>query len=91
MCTVALNQGRFTWRHNSVLIQITKVVKSLATGGTEVLSDLPNFQINGTTIPSDVMVSTGAGSKPDMVILNREQRTVALLELTCSLPESVKN
>ena len=25
-----------------------------------------------------------------MVILNREQRTVALLELTCSLPESAK-
>ena len=88
MCTVALNQGRFSWRHDSVLLQITKIVKSLATRGTEVFSDLPDFQINGTTIPADVMVSAGEGSKPDLVILNREQRTVALLELTCSLPGS---
>ena len=88
MCTVALNQGRFSWRHDSVLLQISKVVKSLATRGTEVFSDLPDFQINGTTIPADVMVSAGEGSKPDLVILNREQKTVALLELTCSLPGS---
>ena len=90
MCTVALNQGRFSWRHDSVLLQISKVVKSLATRGTEVFSDLPGFQINGTTIPADVMVSAGEGSKPDLVVLNREQRTVALLELTCSLPGSAR-
>ena len=34
------------------------------------------------------MVSAQAGSKPDMLILNREQRTVALLDLTCPLPSS---
>ena len=54
-CPVALNQERFTWRHHSVLQQITRAVKS---------------------------------SKPDMLILNREQRTVALLELTSPLPSS---
>ena len=63
-------------------------MKSLATRGTEIFSDLPNFQVNGTTIPADVMVSAGEGSKPDLVILNREQRTIALLELTCSLSGS---
>ena len=88
MCNVALNQGRFTWRHDSVLLHITTTVKSLATHGTEIFSDLPNFQVNGTTIPADVLVSAGAGSKPDIVILNREKRTIALLELTCSLPGS---
>ena len=88
MCTTALNQGRFSWRHNSVLLHITSVVKSLATSGTEVFADLPNYQVNGTTIPADIMISAGAGSKPDLVIVNREQRTIALLELTCSLPGS---
>ena len=88
MCTTALNQGRFSWRHDSVLLHITTVVKSLATSGTEVFSDLPSFQVNGTTIPADIMVSAGAGSKPDIVIVNREQKTIALLELTCSLSGS---
>ena len=43
MCTTALNQGRFTWRHDSVLLHITTVVKSLVAHDTEVFADLPNF------------------------------------------------
>ena len=73
MCTVALNQGRFTWRHNSVLLHLTTHIKSLATNSTEVFADLPGFQVNGTTLPADVIVSAGEGSKPDHVILNRER------------------
>ena len=88
MCTTALNQGRFLWRHNSVLLHITTVVKTLATCDTEVYADLPNFQVNGTTIPADIMVSAGEGSKPDLVIVNRVQKIIALLELTCSLSGS---
>ena len=88
MCTVALNEGRFTWRHDSVLLHIASTVKSLATSGTEEFSDLPSSQTNGTTIPADILVSTGEGSKPDLVILNQEGKTIALLELTCSLPGS---
>ena len=88
MCTVALNQGRFTWRHDSVLLQIASTVKNLATEQTEVFSDLPSFQVNGTTIPADILVSTGEGSKPDLVLLNRGRKTIALLAITCSLPGS---
>ena len=88
MCKVALNQKRFTWRHDSVLLEIASVVKNFATEGTEIFSDLPTFQVNGTTIPADILVSTGEGSKPDLVLLNRRRKTIALLELTCSLPGS---
>ena len=62
ICTVALNQGRFTWRHDSVLLQIATTVTSLATGETEVFSNLPSFQVNGTTIPADILVASGEGS-----------------------------
>ena len=86
MCTVALNEGRFTWRHDSGLLFLATTVKSLAKGGTEVFSDLPSLRINGTTIPADILVATGEGSKPDLVILNRARKAIALLELTCSLP-----
>ena len=85
MCTVALNQGRFTWRHDSVLLQIASTVKGQATQETEVFADLPSYKVNGTTIPADILVSTGEGSKPDLVLINRKRKTIALLELTCSL------
>ena len=71
-----------------MLLQIASTVKSLATGETEVFSDLSSFQVNGTTIPVDILVSTGEGSKPDLVILDRKRKIIALLELTCSLPGS---
>ena len=63
MFTIALNQGQFIWRHNSVLLHITTIVKSLATCVTEMFADLRNFQVNGTTIPADIVVSAGPGSK----------------------------
>ena len=71
-----------------MLLYFVSTVKSLATGGTEVFSDLPSLQINGTTIPADILVATGEGSKPDLVILDRARKTIALLELACSLPGS---
>ena len=74
-----------------MLHHFTSTIKSLATSSTEVFADLPNFQVNGTTLPADVIVSVGEGSKPDLVILNREERIIALLELTCSLPKSADN
>ena len=46
MCPVSLKQGRYTWRHNSVLQQITTIVKNLATPSTEVFSDIEAHQVN---------------------------------------------
>ena len=52
-----------------MLQQITTVVKSFATQNTEVFSDLEGHQVNGGTIPADVLVTGGHGSKPDLVII----------------------
>ena len=57
----------------------TKKVKSLATEATQVFADLPGHQTNGTTIPADILVSSGKGSKPDLVLLNRERKEIALM------------
>ena len=91
MCPVSLQQGRFTWRHDSVLHYITSQVKQLATPNTDVYSDLPGQQINGTTVPADILVSSGEGSKPDLVIIDRTQSIIALLELTCPLESNVES
>ena len=71
-----------------MLQQITSSVKSLTTEHTEVYADLQSHQTNGTTIPADILVSSGKGSKPDLVLVNRQSKSIALLELTCPLPRS---
>ena len=71
ICPVSLNQQRFTWRHDSMLQHLTKEVKKQATEGTQVYSDLPGPNINGTTIPADILVTGGEGSKHNIVLINR--------------------
>ena len=88
VCPVSLQQGRFTWRHDSVLQHVTKTVKSFSTENTEVFADLEGWRTNGGTIPADILVSNGKGSKPDLVIVKRQTKEIAMLELTCSLPQS---
>ena len=88
-CPVSLKQGRFTWRHDSVLQHITRTVKNLLTPNTDVYADLDGWKINAGTIPADILVSSGKGSRPDLVLINRNEKRIALLELTCSLPHNV--
>ena len=73
-CPVALKQGRMTWRHNSVLNYMLTEIKKEAPEGLEVYSDLKGHMTNNTVIPSDILVTTGYGSKPDLVILSRQSR-----------------
>lgn len=91
ICPVALKQGRFTWRHDSVLSHLTTKIKSITTPNTEVFSDINGHDINGFTIPGDIHPPGGIGSKPDLVILNRSEKRIALLELTCSLQRNTEN
>jgi hypothetical protein len=56
----------------------------------EVFADIPGSRVNGTTIPADILVATGKGSKPDLVIVNCVKKEIALLELTCSLPQNTE-
>ena len=88
VCPVSLNQGRFTWRHDSVLHHTVKYIKSQLTTQTEVYAELEGWRVNGGTIPADILVSGGKGSKPDIVLVDRSTKKALLLELTCSLPQS---
>ena len=47
----------------------------------EVFCDISGLDINGGTIPPDVLVTQ---ARPDLVLLNRHEKTICLLELTCS-------
>ena len=51
-CNAALEQGRYTWRHNSVLRTIFDFVSPNLKGGFELFADLDGFNAgNGGTIP----------------------------------------
>ena len=85
-CPVALNEGRFTWRHNSVLNHFAITIKKIATPNLEILADLPSLWLNGGTIPPDILSTS---FRPDLVILNRSEKKIELLELTCSFEKNI--
>ena len=68
-CNVSLADGRYTWRHNSVL-QV--IANSLTRFCSNLFADLPSF--------ASPCIITGEQERPDIVIV--QQKAVMLLELT---------
>ena len=80
-CSSALNQGRFTWRHNSVLRSVIDLVQPHLKEGMILHADLPDFQApHGGTIPPHILVTA---LKPDIFIYNQLSEEVVVFELTC--------
>ena len=40
--------------------------------------------MNGGIVPEGVLVTGGQGSKPNLFLLNRTEKTIAFMELACS-------
>lgn len=77
-CPLMLAQQRYTWRHNNVLKQIRSTVKDvLDIPSATIYCDLPGS--SHFTIPPDILVTT---QRPDLVIVDREQQNMYILELT---------
>ena len=80
-CSVALEQGRFTWRHDSVLSTIIAFINSKLRPGFSLYSDLSGFQSpNGGVIPPHLIVTA---LRPDIFLVNENSREIILCELTC--------
>ena len=75
-CKVALEQGKFTWRHNNIL---NYVVKNIDTNKFKVYSDLPGYTIGNGSIPPEICVTA---LKPDLVIIDEKRKTLDIFELT---------
>ena len=86
---MSLNQGRMTWRHDSVLNHLFSEIKKEAPEDVEIYSDLPGKMVNNSVIPLDILVTSGYGSKSDLVIISRQSKYIALLELTCPLERNL--
>jgi hypothetical protein len=87
-CPVALNQGRFTWRHDSVLSHMTSELKKGLKGDATIYADLPEHSFNGGTIPPDILTTA---QRPDIVIIERKSKRITILELTCSFEKNIES
>ena len=86
-CPTALNQGRYTWRHDSVLSHLLKLIESNLTEAT-IYADLPGHRaLNNppSTIPPSLLATS---ARPDIVVISGP--SIHLLELTVP-SNSVKN
>ena len=83
-CKVALEQQRFTWRHNNI---VNYIVNSVDITRFKVLSDLPGFQTsNGGSLPPSMTVTT---LKPDIVILDEKNKKAVIYELTVPFERNI--
>ena len=78
-CKSYLQDGRYTWRHNSVLLHFAKTLSSVA--NSLFYADLPIF-------PSPSLI-TGDSLRPDLV-LALNNATVYVLELTVGFESNIK-
>ena len=81
-CPTALQQGRYTYRHDQVLLSLLLDILKYSSGA-KVFADLDNCRACNTplaTIPPSILTTS---YRPDIVIFNVERYEICLLELTC--------
>ena len=78
---MALDQGRYTWRHNSVLSNIIGLIRDKLAMGSHLFSDLPGYLApGGGSVPPHIITTN---LRPDIFICNETLREVIVFELTC--------
>lgn len=76
-CATMLNDGRYLWRHNNIIHYLRQLVN---TQDFESYADLENrLTVTGGTIPSNIIITA---ERPDLTIIDRENKTIYLFELT---------
>ena len=87
-CKISLDEGRFTWNHDYVLKHMLQQMFQAKTHSPTLYADMKGFKINHSTIPADI-ISTAV--RPDLVIVNRNEKRIELLELTCSFESNAES
>ena len=78
-CIISLNEKRWNWRHDSILINIARFMAKLQ--GVKVYCDVNNSEFQ---TPS---VITGNDKRPDIVVL--KDKTCMILELTVGFEKNI--
>ena len=83
-CKYSLDQGRLTWRHNSILSYLVSNLNANGDDTVKIYADLPGSQICGGTLPPNIITTS---SKPDLVIISAKK--IHIYELTCCFPTNI--
>ena len=87
-CSVALDQGRYTWRHDSVLqVFVRSLLKDLSPS-SKLYADLPGHLASESppsTIPSNLSTSL---SRPDLVLVSPDSITLLELSVVILIPNT---
>ena len=75
-----LDEGRFTWRHNSLLFSLANALSSLKQSA--VYADLPSFLSLG--------LITGESFRPDLLLLT-DEKILYVLEITVRFETNIQN
>jgi hypothetical protein len=80
-CRISLDQGRYTWRHNSVLRTMIDFMKPSLRPNLKLFSDLFGHTAgNGNVFPPRIIVTA---QKPDLVLIDENAKEIFIMELTC--------
>ena len=85
-CSKSLD--RFKFRHDSCLSYLIKRIMACKADKLKVYADLEGWKINGGTVPPDLVTT---GQVPDIVLLDRTEKKIMLLELTCPFDSSARS
>ena len=80
-CKEQLNNGRYNWRHDSVLMNLTRSI--IPSTNSEIYAD-----IEGYKNPS---IITGNDYRPDLLITKKDPKEITILELTVGFETNVEN
>ena len=87
-CTVMLNQGRYSWRHNSVLMKLYESLKPHLPESAKIFCDLPGLMTGVSTIPTDILITL---LRPDLVIVDYNEKTMSIVELTIPFDSNIES
>ena len=87
-CGAFLDQGRYTWRHNSVLNSIIGLLCPALGPSFKMYSYIPGFEApHGGTIPPHILVTN---LRPDLFIVSENLKKAIVIELTCPWDANVQ-
>ena len=78
-CNQMLQQGRYTWRHDSVLYHILDFTKQIVKLNSQLEICCDIGERSPVTIPPDILVTT---DRPDLVVIDRTNHKIWIFELT---------
>ena len=90
-CPTSLQQGRYTWRHDSALKILARGIKTILHPQARLIADLPNLRATDnppSTIPSEILDTT---ARPDIVIIQQHEITLPELTIPFNSPEGLAN